>query len=107
MKIKARSNYLFFVMLMIGAGIAALYIGFETYSRYPNVVQGIQGIATLYLIYLFYFPPKNFVKKPIGDQLEFPKVLKYIFPDFFLYIIIYWSIHSVSIFLRTVMHLTW
>jgi len=92
-----------FVMLIVVAGVAALYIGFKTYSRYPNIVQGIQGLATLYLIYLFYFPPKNYVRKPVGVQLEFPRVIKYIFPDFFLYIIIAWSIQylidSVSFFL--------
>ena len=96
---------------MIGAGIAALYIGFETYSRYPNAVQGIQALATIYLLYLLYFPPKNFVREPAGFQLEFPRVIIYIVPHFFLCLIGVWSAEYLSdairFFLRTVMHITW
>ena len=107
MKTKAISSEKIYIIMLITIGVAALYIGIETYSHYPNVIQGIQGVATLCLVYLFYFPSKNYVRKPIGDQLKFPRVIKYILPDFLLYIIIVWSIHSVLIFLRTVMHLTW
>ena len=89
----------------------ALYIGFETYSRYPATVQGIQGFGTIYLLYLLYVPPKNFVRDPVGAQLEFPGVIKYIIPHFFLCLIGVWSAEyladSISIFLRTVMHLSW
>jgi hypothetical protein len=99
------------MILIIGACAIALYIGFETYSRYPNAVQGIQGLATIYLLYLLYVPPKNFVRDPVGIQLEFPRVIKYIVPHFFLCLIGVWSAEyladAISFFLRTVMHITW
>ena len=91
MKIKPISNDKIFTVLLIGTGFAALYIGFETHSHYPNVVQGIYGLATSYLIYLFYFPPKNFIRNPVGIELEFPRIIKHILPTFFMYMIIMWS----------------
>jgi hypothetical protein len=111
MKIKIIPNNVIYIMLLIGASIVAVYIGFETYSRYPNAVQGIHGLATIYLLYLLYFQPKNFVKNPVGVQLEFPRVLKYIVPNFFLYLIGVWSAEYLSdairFFLKTIMHTTW
>jgi hypothetical protein len=56
MKIRTISNNAIFIILLIGTGIAALYIGHETFSRYPNAVLGIQGFATLYLINTFAKP---------------------------------------------------
>jgi hypothetical protein len=109
MKIKAIPNYAIYVILLIGASAAALYIGFETYSRYPNAVRGIQGFGAIYLLYILYF--SNFVRNPVGVQLEFPGVIKYIFSNFILILIGVWSAEyladAISFFLRTVMHITW
>ena len=113
MKIKTipNKNQVISMLLIIGACAIALYIGFETYSRYPNTVQGIHGLATIYLLYLLYFPPKNFVREPAGFQLESPRVIKYIVPNFFLYLIGVWSAEYLSdairFFLKTIMHTTW
>ncbi len=111
MKIKAISNDVIDTTLVIGTCVIALYIGFETYSRYPIAIQGIQALATIYLLYLLYFPPKNFVRNPVGLQLKFPRVIKHIIPHFLLCLIGVWSAEyladAISFFLRTVMHLTW
>ena len=111
MKIKTIPNNIIFVMLIIVADIAALYIGFETYSRYPIAIQGIQALAAIYLLYLLYFPPKNFVRNPVGLQLEFPRVIKHIIPHFLLCLIGVWSAEyladAIRFFLKTIMHITW
>jgi hypothetical protein len=111
MKIKAIPDNAIFVMLVIGTCVAAVYIGFKTFSRYPNAVQGIQAFATLCLLYQLYSSPKNIIKDPVDIQLKFLRVIKYIVLSFFLYIAAVWSaqylIDAISFFLRTVMHLTW
>ena len=83
-------NKIFFIMLIV-AIISGMYIGIATVYRYEIIVRGILGLATFYLIHLLFVPPKNFVSKPIGIQVEFPRDLKYIASGFFLSIIMYWS----------------
>jgi hypothetical protein len=111
MKTRTAPTDLIYVILLIGTYATALYLGFITYSHYPNAVRGIQGFATIYLLYLLYFPPKNFVRNPVGIQLEFPGVIKYLIPHFLLCLIGVWSAEyladTVSLFLRTIMHITW
>jgi hypothetical protein len=110
MKIKTIPNDAIYIILLIGACAVALLIGFETYSRYPNVVQGIQGFGVIYLLYLLYFS-NNFVRNPVGIQLKFPRVIKYIFSNFILCLIGVWSaeylVDAVRLFLKTVMHIAW
>ncbi len=111
MKMKTIPDNVIGLILAIGNGIAAVYVGFVTFSRYPNVVQGIQALATLLLIYHLYSSPKSNVRDPVGIELEFPRVIKYILSDFFWYVIIVWSSHylvyAIQYFLRTVIHTTW
>ena len=91
MKIKTSTNNLIFFVTLIITVAAGVYIGIVTIYRYEIMVKGILGITTLYLIQLLFVPPKNFVSKLNGIQVEFPRDIKYIVLGFFLSVIMYWS----------------
>ena len=108
MKTKTSTNNAIFFTTLIIAVVAGTYIGIITLYRYGIVVRGILGFATLYLIHLLFVPPKNFVSKLIGIQVEFPRDIKYIISGFFLSVIIYWSgqnlLDTVVYYLRILFH---
>jgi hypothetical protein len=91
MKIKTPLKKTIFFIALIVAVSSGVYIGIATVYRYEVIVKGILGLANLYLIQLLFVPPKNFVSKSIGIQVEFPRDFQYIASAFFLSTIMYWS----------------